>query len=1131
MPPREATNPFPDQYLTLDYETSGPIILPHDNVGVGDNDGGAAVGGMVDDGAADEQSFGGGGADPQQEEGDLHLDPVVMEQTLSGAHGEGSGGQPQPSSDPLGMTDIPPGLTTSTGEVNFDLGGSLDAHSIENPNPNPPPPSVSPSHSVTGGSASSSRRRSDRGGGNIDPLSIDPTPSASEHLNEGGSTPASRRNRLGSRRQRGRWSSSQDPQAGLGSTYVPVNTNTSVGEEHQSPGSPRPHGDHATAAQSTTAFPFGLTTPPPGSPPPNVTRTGSSASSSSSSSSIGDSTAPLSTGSPFPISEPTSPLLAGEFGTPAADNGGSSGAVHIGTSLVGSAMDRSAGISSGSVVRPTDSPVASHLHTNRLLRAYQRGLPLGPVTSDVVIESEDVNGVAAPTRRPSRMFQRGQRRPEQQLQQSLPPHQLFGSVLDNSTTLESDDEDGDEDSADEYGDVPMLGITRSQSEAPLLDTTNISDTTDDADDEGGPGIGSETDASAVAGATSHRHSFYHSPHQIITDEDVSEASSQASFLTPGSTASPGVAGLYDFPHSRGGSQDSGSSHSSRGSQDSGLLALQSSNAFDDSGSEGHTHRPHQAQPSFQPHGSPLFPPQVPGLSSPYAVSPSAHNIEVPHSRQHRSRHRQNHVSRQAQGYAMTSYQSHPAAQSHSSRGKESSNSSSYSQSPTPGTSSLSLSFGPSTTVSDLTYFAERGCIVALLTALDTPRLKTLGSRMLADYAKMGHRRVAVASNRRILEFVSRTMLEAPSIEADGEDDGMGEMGPDWLAREYAVETVRSLTATEESDRHLMSCPGLLRTLALVARGGPFVSVSCDRDDKIDDPILSAQGEGETQGHSRKSTLSLASPKARLHACIAVMNLSCGKSNKVEIANVSEVLEAMRDVMLGAHFIPQDSRRSGSSLNAAEEARLKAVTCIKNLSNADANDAALLGTPGLVEALGCVALSTCSSSLGGKGGGASSCTTNACLALMNLSISKSNKHRVFRTPGVMDALMAVINRTAPSDDNQEGNGNSANGEARVKACSALSNLAIGYDNKIPMFAYPGFVDAILRVIETDDGEARTKACSILWSFAAEMKNQVPVSLIWSLMQTDLIGYLLFLDCVGYLPCIYVLTFCSPSLLYL
>jgi len=342
--------------------------------------------------------------------------------------------------------------------------------------------------------------------------------------------------------------------------------------------------------------------------------------------------------------------------------------------------------------------------------------------------------------------------------------------------------------------------------------------------------------------------------------------------------------------------------------------------------------------------------------------------------------------------------------------------------------SINLSFGPNTTVSDLKYFAERGCIVALLQALNTPRLVTLGTRMLADYAKMSHRRVAVASNRRILEFVQRTMLQVSEH-------------ADWLGREYAVETVRSLTATEESDRYLMGTFGLLNTLALVARGGPFVT--------------------QVRPDGVRCTLPLASEKARLHACIAIMNLSCGKANKIEIAKIPDVLLAMREVML----------------HSSDEARLKATTCIKNLSNADANDAALLGTPGLVEALGQVAATTCTLEHG-----ATPCTTNACLTLMNLSISKANKHRVFRTPGVMDALMTVLERTTAQGSSTE---------ARIKACSALSNLAIGYDNKIPMFHYPGFVDAILNVIQTDTGEARTKACSILWSFAAEMKNQVPV----------------------------------------
>lgn len=354
-------------------------------------------------------------------------------------------------------------------------------------------------------------------------------------------------------------------------------------------------------------------------------------------------------------------------------------------------------------------------------------------------------------------------------------------------------------------------------------------------------------------------------------------------------------------------------------------------------------------------------------------------------------------------------------------------------SPSPGAmptspNSINLSFGPNTTVADLKYFAERGCIVALLQALTTPRLVTLGTRMLADYAKMSHRRVAVASNRRILEFIQQTMLQASEHS-------------DWLGREYAVETIRSLTATEESDRYLMGTYGLLNTLALVARGGPFVA--------------------HVQPDGTRSKIPTASEKARLHACIAIMNLSCGKANKIEIAKVPDVLESMRDVML----------------HSSDEARLKATTCIKNLSNADANDGALLGTPGLVEALGHVAASTCSTQ-----NGATPCTTNACLALMNLSISKANKHKVFRTAGVMDSLMTVLERTTAQGSSTE---------ARIKACSALSNLAIGYDNKIPMFSYPGFVDAILNVIQTDTGEARTKACSILWSFAAEMKNQVPV----------------------------------------
>ena len=426
---------------------------------------------------------------------------------------------------------------------------------------------------------------------------------------------------------------------------------------------------------------------------------------------------------------------------------------------------------------------------------------------------------------------------------------------------------------------------------------------------------------------------------------------------------------------------------------------------------------------------------------------------------------------------------------------------------------INLFFDPHvTTVSDLKNYAERGMVVPVLQSLNTPRLKTLGTRMLADYAKMPQRRVAVASNRRILEFCCSMMVELPSSD---------DMGVDWPAREYAVETIRSLTATEESDAYLMRCPDLLQALALICCGGPFVdrlrmsgvSSSMSRSSRIseyDSPHItnserrsqvshqSFPTTGGVNGLSRitmNSRAGLVSGKARLHSCIALMNLSCGKSNKVEIASLPEVLGAMRDVMISdAHefFPPTSSSMTSSSTTTSasqvnEEARLKAVTCIKNLSNADANDAALLGMRGLVEALGYAAMKSCSEVTG-----ATVCTTNACLALMNLSIAKANKHEVFRTPGIMEALMAVVIRTSPRTVDGAELKNPHNAEARIKACSALSNLAIGYDNKVPMFEYPGFVKSILHVIDTDDGEARTKACSILWSFAAEMKNQVPVS---------------------------------------
>ena len=47
------------------------------------------------------------------------------------------------------------------------------------------------------------------------------------------------------------------------------------------------------------------------------------------------------------------------------------------------------------------------------------------------------------------------------------------------------------------------------------------------------------------------------------------------------------------------------------------------------------------------------------------------------------------------------------------------------------------------------------------------------------------------------------------------------VGVEWTAREYVVETMRCLIATEDPDGYLMGCPRLVRSMAIIARGGSF----------------------------------------------------------------------------------------------------------------------------------------------------------------------------------------------------------------------------------------------------------------------------------------------------------------------
>ena len=90
---------------------------------------------------------------------------------------------------------------------------------------------------------------------------------------------------------------------------------------------------------------------------------------------------------------------------------------------------------------------------------------------------------------------------------------------------------------------------------------------------------------------------------------------------------------------------------------------------------------------------------------------------------------------------------------------------------------------------------------------------------MADYAKCATRRVAVASNTRILEFLMQTMQQRQTISNNIQAPNLQEL----QGREYAVECIRSLTATEESDSYLLKCRGMLDALAEMA-GCPVPSV-------------------------------------------------------------------------------------------------------------------------------------------------------------------------------------------------------------------------------------------------------------------------------------------------------------------
>jgi len=146
MAPREATNPFPDQYLSIDYDNVGPIVLPHMQ-----NDGGLNGNGVGVAGGAN----GNGGGEEENEEveledgllNDLAAAAVAAAttggqviETVGGAQGEGTTGGVESmdeggvsmnmSQEDESMTLLEPQAPQGTMTTNTTPPGHIGGHGI-----------------------------------------------------------------------------------------------------------------------------------------------------------------------------------------------------------------------------------------------------------------------------------------------------------------------------------------------------------------------------------------------------------------------------------------------------------------------------------------------------------------------------------------------------------------------------------------------------------------------------------------------------------------------------------------------------------------------------------------------------------------------------------------------------------------------------------------------------------------------------------------------------------------------------------------------------------------------------------------------------------------------------------------
>jgi len=109
-------------------------------------------------------------------------------------------------------------------------------------------------------------------------------------------------------------------------------------------------------------------------------------------------------------------------------------------------------------------------------------------------------------------------------------------------------------------------------------------------------------------------------------------------------------------------------------------------------------------------------------------------------------------------------------------------------------------------------------------------------------------------------------------------------------------------------------------------------------------------------------------------------------------------------------------------------------------------------------------------------------SNACGAIKVLAGHDTNKAKLARTKGVLDALVYASLDDAVDSDALD---------ARTRAVTALLYLSEPKDNRTIVVKHPGVVDVLVKVIEEDTGEARLRACSALATLAKTPQNRTVI----------------------------------------